>query len=378
MKKHQILLVVRHPVGGIRTFFRYFYRSLDRDRYHFTLVAPALAETSVLLDDLREIDLDYVSADRNATNMELLRLVTRVIRGHTFGLIHSHGYTAAACAIAGALSKRVPHIVTSHEVLTPGQFVGFRGLIKRAVLGAMLSMVDTVHCVSNDARDNLLSYLPILRSFSRKVVAIRHGIEVEPFLTAETRDLRAELHLPSNSFLIGFLGRFMSQKGFRYLVEAMEQLKGMNDLPKQPLVLAFSQMDGFIREEQKDVKKRGLAESVIFLPLVPHVASTLKGLDVVAMPSLWEACPLLAMEAMVAGVPIVGTDCIGLREILRDSPAQVVPAKNGFALADALAAELRSPTTDKACDFSRAAANRFQVRDRAADLEKVMLRFLER
>ena len=81
MKKHQILLVVRHPVGGIRTFFRYFYRSLDRDRYHFTLVAPALAETSVLLDDLREVDLDYVAADRNATNMDLLKLVTGVILG---------------------------------------------------------------------------------------------------------------------------------------------------------------------------------------------------------------------------------------------------------------------------------------------------------
>lgn len=376
--KHQVLLVVRHPVGGIRTFCRYFYTNLDKDKYHFTLVAPAMAETSVLLDDLRELNLDYVSADRDASNVELFRLVTNVIRGHTFGLIHSHGYTAAACAIAGALTMRIPHIVTSHDVLTPGQFVGFKGLIKKAVLGALLSMTDTVHCVSNDARDNLLSYLPILHSSRRKVVAIPHGIEVAPFLTAETRNLRAELGLPSNSFLIGFLGRFMSQKGFRYLVDAVERLKGLGGLRKEPFVLAFSQVDGFIREEQKDVKKRGLAESVLFLPFVPHVASTLKGLDVVAMPSLWEACPLLAMEALVAGVPLVGTDCIGLREVLQDTPARVVPSKSGIALAEALVTEMRSPTTDKAREFALEAANRFRVEERAADLEKLILGFLDR
>ena len=378
MKKHRVLLVVKHPVGGIRTFFRYFYRNLDRDKYHFTLIAPALEETSVLLDDLRELDLDYVSADRNASNLELFRLVTRVIREQSFGLIHSHGYTAAACASAGALSMRVPHIVTSHEVLTPGQFVGLRGVLKKVVLGTILSMMDTVHCVSNDARDNLLSYLPILKLQRRKLVAIRHGIEVGQFLNAEKRDLRGELGLPSNSFLIGFLGRFMSPKGFRYLVEALELLKGMDDLPKEPLVLAFSQFDGFIREEQRDVKKRGLAESVLFLPFVPDVASTLKGLDVVVMPSLWEACPLLAMETMVAGVPMIGTNCIGLREVLEHTPARIVPPRDGVDLAKALIREMTDPTTEKARAFALEAARRFEVRGYAADLERVMLKFLEK
>ena len=79
--------------------------------------------------------------------------------------------------------------------------------------------------MSHDARDNLLAYLPILKLFKRKVIAIPNGIEVEPFLKAEKRDLRRELGLPRESFLIGFLGRFMSQKGFRYLVDALEQIK---------------------------------------------------------------------------------------------------------------------------------------------------------
>jgi len=378
MKKHRILLVVKHPVGGIRTFFRYVYKGFCSEKYQFTLIAPNFPETRVLLEDLRELDLHYIPTDHNVSNKELFRLVTTTIRGQSFGLIHSHGFTSGACSIIGALSKQIPHILTCHDVFTSGQFVGLKGFVRKSALGVMLSMIDCIHCVSNDARDNLLAYLPILKLFKQKVITILHGIEVEPFLNAERRDLRREFSLPSDSFLIGFMGRFMAQKGFRYLVDALEQLKKIENLRKEPIVLAFGEPDGFIREEQDLVKKRGLAGSILFLPFVPNVAATLKGLDIIAMPSLWEACGLLAMEAMVAGVPLVGTDCIGLREVQRNTPAHVVPARNGIALAEALLLEMRNPSTARAMGFATEAAARFQVKDRAAEIEKLMLKYLEK
>jgi glycosyltransferase involved in cell wall biosynthesis len=377
MKKHRILLVVRHPVGGIRTFFRYVYGNFDSEKYQFTLVTPDLPETRVLLEDLRELDLIYIPVDKNVSNRGLLRIVTKIIRNETFDLVHSHGFTSGACSIVGALSKRTPHFLTCHDVFTQRQFIGLKGFVRKVALGMILSMIDCIHCVSHDARDNLLAYLPILKLYKHKVIAIPNGIEVEPFLKAERRDLRRELGLPPESFLIGFLGRFMSQKGFRYLVDALEQIKKEQNLPKDPLILIFGEPDGFIREEKEYVKKRGLEGSFLFLPFVPNVASTLKGLDIVAMPSLWEACGLLAMEAMVAGVPLVGTDCVGLREVLRNTPAHVVPAKNSLLLSEAFIMEMRNPTTAKARDFATEAAARFQVKDRAAEIENLILKFFE-
>ena len=378
MNKHRILLVVKHPVGGIRTFFRYVYTNIGSSNYHFTLVAPDVPETRLLLNDLRELDLEYIPAGPNASNGALFKLVTGIIRSQSFGLIHSHGFTSAACSIIGALSKQIPHMLTCHDVFTSGQFNGLKGFVQKSTLGGMLSMIDCIHCVSNDARDNLLAYLPIINLFKRKVVTILHGIEVEPFVNAEKRDLRRELGLAPDTFLIGFMGRFMAQKGFRYLVDALEQLKRMDNLPRKPLLLAFSQPDGFIREEQEQVKKRGLSDSFLFLPFVPNVASTLKGLDIVAMPSLWEACGLLAMETMVAGTPIVGTNCIGLREVLRNTPAYVVPARHGMALAEALLMEMKNPTTLKTQEFTIEASARFDVKNSATEIEKLMLKLLAR
>ena len=62
-----------------------------------------------------------------------------------------------------------------------------------------------------------------------------------------------------------------------------------------------------------------------------------------AVPSLWEALPLLPMEAMVAGVPVLGTDCIGLREVLRDTPSRVVRAGEVGALLGGFRASLEKP-----------------------------------
>lgn len=376
MRKYRILLVVRHPVGGIRTFFRYVYRNFSSENYQFTLVSPDVTETRVLLEDLRELDLIYIPTDSYTSNRQLFRTVTKIVRNEDFDLVHSHGFTSGACSIFAALSKRTPHILTCHDVFTERQFVGVKGFVKKAALGIVLSTIDCIHCVSNDARDNLLAYLPILKLFEGKVIVIPNGIEVERFSNAEKRDLRRELGLPADSFLIGFLGRFMSQKGFRYLIDALAEITRKKDLPKRPVILTFGE-DGFMREEQQEVKNRGLAEAVYFLPFVADAAATLKGLDVIAMPSLWEACGLLAMEAMVAGVPLIGTNCVGLREVLRGTPANVVPTRDSLALSDALLMEMKNPTTTKAREFAMEAVARFQVRKRAQDIEKLMLKFLE-
>jgi glycosyltransferase involved in cell wall biosynthesis len=377
MSKHRILLVVRWPVGGIRTFFRYVYRNFDSRKYIFTLITPELPEAKVLIEDLSGLHLKYVPTQARPSTREFVRAVTPVIREGDFDLIHSHGFTSAVCSIPGSLFKRIPHLLTSHDAFTEGQFTGLKGPVKRLALGLLFMMLDGIHCVSHDARENLLAHLKMLKLFEARVTAIPNGIEVDRFLRAGRRDLRRELGLPSDTFLIGFLGRFMSQKGFRYLIEALQLVLKRTDQSRQPVLLTFAEEDGFIREEKADVERRGLSGQVFFLPFVPNVASTLKGLDVVAIPSLWEACPLLPMEAMVAGVPLIGTDCVGLREVLTSTPATIVPARDSQALARAIIAEMRTPRVTIAADFVEHAAARFDVKRQAKQLEDWVLSYLE-
>lgn len=213
MKKPRVLLVVRHPVGGIRTFFRYVYTKFDPNRYEFTLIAPDVPETRVLLQDLASHNWQFISVNRYATDVEFFRTITKALKHEGFDLVHSHGFTSAACSVLGAAITKTPHICTAHDVFTPKQFPGLIGLGKRIGLGAILAAAKCVHCVTEDARSNLLGYLGILRLVKKKVVVIQNGIETGRFLNAEERKLRQEYDLGDDVFIIGFLGRFMAQKG---------------------------------------------------------------------------------------------------------------------------------------------------------------------
>ena len=375
----RILLAVRHPVGGIRTFLRDTYARLDAQRYQLTLVCPDLPEAQVLVREMQAARPQYVPLAPRAGAAALAQAVTALLWRERFDLVHSQGFTASLCAAPAARARGVPHLVTCHDLLHATQFEGAAGVLRQAGLTLALSIADGIHCVSHDGRDNLIERLARLGSRRDRIVVIPNGIDTRRFLSSRPRDLRAELGLPADTYLIGFFGRFMSQKGFGFLVDALARLCALGPLAgRRPHLLAYGGHDGFYREEQENVRTRGLAESVTFLPFQPDIAPVLKGLDVAVMPSVWEACGLVAMEAMVAGVPLVGTSCLGLREVLHGGPARVVPPRSGAALAEALALEMVGSSRVSAARYAPVAAARFDVAGRAAELEAEMLRHMAR
>jgi glycosyltransferase involved in cell wall biosynthesis len=133
----------------------------------------------------------------------------------------------------------------------------------------------------------------------------------------------------------------MGQKGFRLIVQAIRLIRDEQLLPVVPHVATFG-WGGFIREDYAYLEELGLKDYFHQMPQTNNMAGALKGVDLVAMPSRWEACGLLAMEALAAGAPIVGSDCVGLREVLDGTPARQVAVGDQSALADALVAEIKN------------------------------------
>lgn len=368
-KRKRVLLVVRYPVGGIRTYLRYMYRNFSIDEWDFTLVAPWHLETRMLVDeDLAAMRIDYWPTEENPSAATFSRHVLAALLRKRFCLVHSHGFTSGLCTAPAAALLRVKHILTSHDVLNVSQFAGRKGRVKEWLMGRLLRMIDRIQSVSFDAQSNLREFFPDLGD--RRLIVIPNGIEVERFQRATPRVFRKELDLADDVFLIGFLGRFMSQKGFRYLVDAMEILRQRQNLPARPLVLTFGH-GGFIREERAAIAERGLEGCFRFLPFVSNTADSILGLDVLVMPSLWEACPLQPMEALVCGTPLIATNCIGLREVIRDTPTTVIETRNGEAIADAIRAHMIEANVGLFRDYRSVAVLRFDARDRAEELKRV-------
>jgi glycosyltransferase involved in cell wall biosynthesis len=355
-----LLLVVRHPVGGIRTFLRYVYNQFDPLMYNVTIIAPVCNEMTVLVNDLKKHKIAFIPLGKDPSSGEVFKTIFKTIRNNKFDLTHSQGLTAGLLSAFPAKIYRIPHMMTAHDVFLKNQFKGSAGGLKKIILMTVLSLIDKIHCVSRDVMDNYMEFIPGMSFLKHKFCVIPNGIEIDRFLNAKPVDLRKQLGLAEDTFLIGFLGRFMSQKGFKYLVESLEIMIGRHNLPKKPLILAFGE-GGFIREEKQIINDKGLKDYIIFMPFEPNIAPVLKGLDVVAMPSLWEACPLQPMEAMISGVPVIGTDCIGLREVLKDTPSVITPIKDSSALAEALLNEMNNSSLSMVKAFVEEAVDRFDV-----------------
>lgn len=361
--KKKVLVLARWPVGGIRTYFRYIYSQQYFENYAFTFVLPDIQDIETFLDEYI-LDCEYKVILSTPRNSSLFALALKELNTGGYRLIHAHGFTAGSIALPLQFRFSIPQLLTTHDVFSESNFKGIKGTLKKLAMGMVLRSVTKLMPVGRDAEDNLIKYFP---SVKNKTHSIRNGIPTEVFYRAKKRDLKSELGLSSDTFLVGFFGRFMAQKGFRYLVAATKELS-KNYSMSEFRVVCFG-WGGFIREEQEQLKRLGIEQFFSFMPHTDDMPAAIKGVDLVAMPSLWEACPLLPMEVLSTGTPIVGTSCIGSKEVFENTPAYVVEPKSVDGIVNAVCSEMSNPKIKLFYEFAPRAVKRYSNSVSAKKLE---------
>jgi glycosyltransferase involved in cell wall biosynthesis len=360
-------LVVRWPTGGIRTYLKYLYTYLPAGKYRPVLVAPGGTETDYLLRNLSAVEpVARLVAEPDA--LRFGKAVLRCISQDKLDIVHSHGFTSAALSAVPARLFRVPHVATMHDVFTDALATQF-GRVGTKALGLALRQAQIVQAVGNDQAANLREKLLSESYAEHRLRVIKNGIDIDQFLDVDPRPLRSEFAIDGNAFIVGFLGLFMAQKGFRTLIEAVRLLRDEGS-PRPVKVFAVGD-GGYIREDQARVRELDLDSRFIFHPMVENPASTLAGLDCLAMPSAWEAFGLLAAEALCLGVPVIASDCVGLREVVADSAARVFRAGDANELAQAIRQEMIDPSGARARGFAPVAQRSFDIRRSATQLDQL-------
>ncbi len=359
-EKGRILVAMRWPLGGIRTHILYNAPAVHEQGYRFTFVGPDDAAFETFATTFAHFPgVEFVRVAVRGKSCPLWQSVRRELRSGRYTLLHSHGLTAAMQGVAGCFGTGVPHLTTLHDVFRPCHFAGWRGRVKRWLLGRLLRQLTAIVSVGEDVQANLLEYFPVLNRAVTRRVTIPNGIDVSKYAASSAMpdDLRERLGLSSETILLGFLGRFMEQKGFLVLLDALQRLTADTSDLSCHLVAVGS--GDYKREYQKEIERRGLDGMVSLLDFTPDILPIMQQLDLLVIPSLWEASPLQPMEAMAAGVPVLGTNCIGLREVLHETPSRMVGAGDPVALAAGLRDALQAPWTAEAREYASEACRRF-------------------
>jgi len=359
------------PLGGIRTFLKYNYRYFPKDQFEISVLANPTIEKASVEADLNAEGIPVVWSEPWLSLNVLFARVAALLRRSKFDCIHSQGFTAAFHVAVVNFFSRIPHVLTMHGILEPKYFQGWSGPLKRFIFRRVLSNVTVFHAVGEDILDHFKREMPHLRTGPLRYVVIRNGIDIDRFRTAAPNarmELRRLLGCPSEAFVYGYFGRFMPEKGFDLLIKATEVLTKKSDSPANFRVLAMGSGD-YEPWARTLVKRAGLDEIIQFHPFSPEVDKFIKGCDAVVVPSRHEAFPLLPCEALVAGIPVIASDAMGLREAVKDTPSLVFPVENHKALAESMQmAMLDQALATRFAAFRAVAAERFDVRRSAAQL----------
>jgi len=264
-----------------------------------------------------------------ADAVSLCRLILCVRRMRP-DLIHAHSSKAGFLARLAGRVCGVPVIYTPHA-LPFLMACGSRKLrFYRFLEKRMRDATATLIAVSEEERQAALA----LGYGERRVYFIPNGVA-----RCDSRPVT----IRANGVLrVGFFGRLTRQKGPDVLLEAVADV-----VAHMPQVhFSFYGAGPMADDLRKQAEERQLASHVHFHGAYrqDEAAARMRQVDVVAVPSRWEGCPYVVLEAFAAGVPVVAAAVGGVPDLIRDGVNGVcVAANDPEALCDGLLDVLRDP-----------------------------------
>lgn len=237
--------------------------------------------------------------------------IRKLLVKHNVDILHPHGYKADVYAYAASWRNRVALLATSHN--WPSELLTMR--VYAALDRLVLRKFDKVIVVSDVVGD-------ILRRWGvapDHVSNIFNGVDIENFQSSSAVQ-RNEFATDGQS-LVGFVGRFVPEKGGALLLRAAQQVLAIR--PKTKFVLVG---EGPSRKEWETIATQlGIRERVSFAGVRDDMPGIYASLDIVVLPSLIEALPMCLLEAMAAGRPVIATRVGAI-------PRLIQSGKNGLLL----------------------------------------------
>lgn len=327
MTGRRVLHLLGPSTGGIRAHVAALADALEARGWTVGTAGP-----SGVLDGLRRLD-HVVQVPQGLAPAALVRgrrSLAAVAGG--YDLVHAHGLKAGWVAAVAGLE--IPLVLSVHNLVLD-EVAGRSAPLLRTLEATLLGRVDATIAVSHEVARRFTG----VRGAGRTTTVAPLG--PVPRVQTPPADVRARLGVPVGGTLVVTVARLHPQKGLLDLLDAADLLR--------------REVDGLLwvvlgegpqrREVEAALAARGLGDVVYLLGARPSVADELAAADVVAVTSRWESGPLVVLEAMALGRPVVATAVGLVPDVLDRTTSSVVPVGDPGAMARALADVLARVTS---------------------------------
>ena len=324
-----------------------------RYQYFWPQSKEFLANGTGILPNIRSGFMGKIQAPTlMAANAAFLR---KLIAKEKFDVVHSHWLVPSGlnAAIAGA-GKSVPHVVTIHssDLHLLRQVPGGKQMVRY-----VLSRTDSLFVVSSF----LHRMLQDLLGEEIEATVLPMGVFTDQFAPADPKPKRPEKWQGKRMIL--YVGKLIHVKGVSYLLKAFAKVKQTQ--PDTALVLVGG---GDLDETLKAEARKLQLEDVHFLGPQPHseVVSLLRQAEFSVVSSIvtetgeTEGLPVVILEAMASGRPVVACDVGSLGDVVQDGQnGFLVQQQNPDSLAEGMIKALQSKNWEQLAVNAMETVHRF-------------------
>lgn len=252
-------------------------------------------------------------------------------------LVHLHDYASLPYAVlANLCAGRRPLVLTAHGLL----YEGFDPLRKR--LRFFSRFLDGVSAVSEKVAERHREFL----AWNGPIPVIANGVPATPADEGARQRVRGELGCSGEAHLFLAVGNPRPEKGFEDLLEAAALLRAETD--RFVVAIAGTLNDsGYCRDLTARLQQLNLGGRCRFLGFRQDTAALYAAADSLVLSSRSEGLPMVILEAMIAGLPVIATRVGGIPDAVGDC-ALLVEARDPGRLAGAMLEMMRNPEKRRA------------------------------
>lgn len=272
----------------------------------------------------RDIPL-FSTPMKSRFDLSAMRKLSDIVRQHDYQLIHAH--TPRTLMLGAYLKARtkLPLVYHVHSPTSRDSTRAMQNWVNTRIESIGMRMADQLIAVSG----SLAQWLTQQGIAKSRIRVVRNGV---PVATTRRDAIR-----PAGPWTIGSVALFRPRKGMEVLIDALALLRDRGLSIRLRAVGPFETED-YERKIKKQVQDRGLEPLVGWTGFSSNVSQEFTQMDLFALPSLFgEGLPMVVLEAMAAGVPVIGTLVEGVPEAVRDGLEGALAQPNdAVAFADAI------------------------------------------
>jgi len=243
---------------------------------------------------------------RSKFDLRAAQSIANIVRTDGYHLIHAHTPRAA---LVGRIASRLARVPMVYHVHSPARFDTADRLRNQ------INVFTERWCIHRIPAAIAVS--ETLKAHMEREKFPTHRIHVVPNGVPSPAALPAWNPPQNRPWVIGMIALFRPRKGLEVLLDALLALRNRGVATKLLAVGPFESADYEAGIRQK-IAACGLADSIEWVGYTQDVAAQLARMDILALPSLYgEGLPMVVLEAMAAGVPVVASHVEGTAEALR-------------------------------------------------------------